>query len=153
MSASVRELILEAILAALTAPGGPTGLTVQRFATYPADPAKLPMVKFYWVSDASEWMPPIGASQAVKQRMQVAFECYAAGTAQDGSATDAAADALLQWVEQQLFLDPRFGGLAMYPSPIKTDAAAVAEDRSYIRCDALYEVFYARRPGDLTTRA
>lgn len=153
MSLSLREQILEAIKATLTAAGGPTGLVVQRYATFPADPAKLPLVKFYWLADSSVPQPPIGSNPLVAQQLQVVFEVYATGTASDGSDTDVALDTVLQWVEQRLYVDPTFGGLAMLVVPVKTEAAAVAEDRSYIRADALYEVRYARRLGDLTTRA
>lgn len=153
MALSIREQILEAIKATLTAGGGPSGLVVKRYATFPADPAALPLIKFYPLTDPSEPKPPVGLNPLVVQKMQVLCECYSYGTATDGSDTDLPLDAVLQWVEQRLLLDPTFGGLAMLALPVKTDWTGVADDRSYIRADALYEIWYARRLGDLTTRA
>lgn len=153
MSLSLRERILEAIQTALTAGGGPGGLVVKRFATFPADPAALPLIKFYWLEDEPEWLKPTGGGPLVKQRMQVRCECYAAGVATDGSASDAQLDAVLVWLDQQMFADPKFGGLSLWVSRGKSDGLAVADDRSYVRVDQMYEVEYVTRPGNLSSRS
>ena len=151
-ASSLREQILEAIQATLVVGGGPAGLQVQRLATFPADPTALPLIKFYWMSDAAEWLRPTGGGPLIQQRMQVQFEVYGAGVTADGTASDAQIDAVLVWLDQRMFADVRFGGLAAYVSRVKADAVAVAEDRSYVRVDAVYEVLYVTKPGDLTSR-
>lgn len=111
--ASIREQIAVAVVAALSAAGRPTGLTVHRERTRPIETDALPAILVYFEDDAAP-KPFDGQkyrSPLVKRSVQISLQCRAAGS--QGLPPDAALDPITVWATQRMFADETFGTLAI----------------------------------------
>jgi hypothetical protein len=113
MASSIREQIASAIVAALSAAGGPTGLTVHRERTRPIETDSLPAIMVYFEADDAP--KPFDKqkyrSPFVERTLVVALECRAQGSA--STPPDQALDPITVWATQRMFADETFGTLAI----------------------------------------
>ena len=113
MSTSIREEIVAALVAALTAGGGgsPVGLTVHRERTRPIEVDSLPAIMLYFDDDVPK---PLGQqtyrAPLTERQLSLALEARAAGSA--SVSPDEALDPVLNWALQAIRADETFGGLA-----------------------------------------
>jgi hypothetical protein len=113
MSASIREQIITALVAALSAGGGgsPSGLTVHRERTRPIETDSLPAIMVYFDDDVPK--PLAGQTYRApltERQLSLALEARAAGSA--SLSPDEALDPVLVWAAQAIRADETFGGLA-----------------------------------------
>jgi len=113
---SLREQIMLAVETSLNTSGGPTGLNVHRERDRAIERDTLPSILFYAQDDA-----PVATSKEkfhaplVERTLNLAVEQRAQGTPQD-----AALDPIILWAAQRMFVDEKFGGLAMGVAEEKT---------------------------------
>jgi hypothetical protein len=109
--ATIREQIVERVVAALTGGSPPAGLTVHRERTRTLELDDLPAVV---VKDVKESKPrPIQSNYKaplVERDISITLEFRAAGSS--GVSPDQAIDPLYAWAMVQIFKDESFGGLA-----------------------------------------
>jgi hypothetical protein len=110
--ASIREQIMTALVAALSAggAGSPAGLTVHRERTRPIEIDSLPAIMVY----ADDEVPKPLAGQTYKaplteRQLSVGLECRAAGSS--GVSPDEALDPVLVWAAAAVRADETFGGV------------------------------------------
>ena len=111
--ASIRDRILEALLAALSASGGPAGLLVTEERTHPVQTEQLPLIGLYF--DDEEPLPldkQVFRAPVTQKLLRVTVE-YRAAVGSPITAPRKAIDPLYLWTMQQLGADETFGGLAM----------------------------------------
>ena len=113
MPTSIREQIMVALVAALSAggSGSPSGLTVHRERTRPIEIDSLPAIMVY----ADDDVPKPLAGQTYKaplteRQLSVALECRAQGST--SVSPDEALDPVLVWAAQTVLANEQFGGLA-----------------------------------------
>jgi hypothetical protein len=111
LPSSIRMQIMDALVAALSAGGAPTGLTVHRERTRPIEQDSLPAIMVYADDDTPK---PLAqqhyAAPLTERHLSLALECRAQGAA--GVSPDEALDPVLVWAASAVAKDPRFGGLA-----------------------------------------
>jgi hypothetical protein len=109
--ASIREQIILAAQAALSAAGGPAGLNVYRERQRPIEVSSLPACVIYAEDDAPR---PFDGNQYKSPLVERLLAMRVEGRAQGDQATpaDAALDPILVWITKQMFKDEKFGGLA-----------------------------------------
>lgn len=109
---SIREQIATALITALSAVGGPAGLTVHRERTRPIETDSLPAILVYFADekpkpfDKQKYRSPL-----VERTLSVALQCRAQGS--QSASPDQALDPVLLWAAQQVFADETLGGLAI----------------------------------------
>jgi hypothetical protein len=110
---SIREQIMTALVAALSASGGatPAGLTVHRERTRPIETDSLPAIMVY----ADDDVPKPLAGQTYRaplteRQLSLGLECRAAGSS--SVTPDEALDPILVWAAAAVSVDETFGGLA-----------------------------------------
>jgi hypothetical protein len=109
--ASVREQIVAALVAALSAGGGPAGLTVHRERTRPIEIDSLPSILVYADDDVPKPLAQQTYDAPLTERhLSLSIECRAAGSS--GVAVDQALDPILVWAASAVRADEKFGGLA-----------------------------------------
>jgi hypothetical protein len=111
MPTSIREQIITALVAALSAGGSPSGLTVHRERTRPIEIDSLPAIMVY----ADDDVPKPLAGQTYRaplteRQLSVALECRAQGST--SVSPDEALDPVLVWAAQTVLANEQFGGLA-----------------------------------------
>lgn len=140
--ASQRELILQAIVAALGGVGKPTGLTVHRSRALPIEQDELPSVVVYALFEETsrigdtEWLP------IVDRRLKVRCEVRT-----KGNPPDQVLDPYLSWVVQTLVSNQKLGGLSDSLHEIQSEWAAVSSNVILGACAQDFEVRY-RTQGD-----
>ena len=114
MPTSIREQIIVALVAALNAgvgTSGITGLTIHRERTRPIEIDSLPAVMVYADDDVPKTLAQqVYAAPLTERQLTLALECRAQGSS--GVSPDAALDPVLVWAAQTLLANERFGGLA-----------------------------------------
>jgi hypothetical protein len=109
--ATIREQIVERVVAAIAGGSPPVGLTVHRERTRPIELDDLPAVV---VKDAKESKPrPIQSNYKapfVEREISIVLEFRAKGSS--GVSPDQAIDPLYAYAMVQIFKDESFGGLA-----------------------------------------
>jgi hypothetical protein len=109
---SIREQIAAAIVAAVSGPGAPAGLTVHRERTRPVENEQLPAILIYFEDEQPE---PLAGQKfrapLTERSLGVVAEIRVVPTG--GQAPDEAADSLYVWLIQAVGADESFGGLAM----------------------------------------
>jgi hypothetical protein len=109
---SIREQIAEKVADLLSAPGGPTGVTVHRERTRPIEADKLPAILVYFEDDEpTPLMKQRFQAPLAERHLNLVTELRA--TPDAVSAPDQAIDPLYLWVIAQLITNERLGGLAM----------------------------------------
>lgn len=135
MPPSIREQILEAIVAALQAGGGPAGLSVHRSRARPLSKDQLPAQVVYPIQERTVVQgakfapaPYLGKPQQVLVRhtMAIIVEHRVIG-----DPPDVALEPLLVWATAQLLADPQWGTLAISTEEHETKWAASEEDATY----------------------
>ena len=146
MPDSIRERLLQTILAALSAPGGPAGVTWHRSRTRPLAADDLPAGVLYVVEETTGIA---GASDSLLARhlLTVRIESRAAG-----DPPDAALDAQLQWVVAQMCADRRWGGLAANTIESKTTWTAEGIDEVYGAAAQEFLIDYLTLAADATSQ-
>ena len=127
--ASHRELIIEALVTALTTPPAsvtkPAGLAVHRFAMRPLDVDRLPAIVVYWMdckpAKAEQVVSSVSYDRLLEYLLTVRVECRAAG-----EPADQVLDPLAQYARQVVLTDPSLGGLCygVREAGIQVDAVA-----------------------------
>jgi hypothetical protein len=109
---SIREQIIAAVVAALTAhPSPPAGLTIHRERTRPIETDSLPAIMVY----ADDDVPKTLAAQTYKSPLterQLSLWLEARASAASGISVDQALDPVLVFAALAVFADETFGGLA-----------------------------------------
>lgn len=137
MSTSIREQIVEAIVAALEAPGGPPNLTVHRFRARPLTQDMLPAQVVYVVEERSvvagnvSFTTPTALSGAftgdlTEHQLMVRVETRVAG-----DPPDVALEPFVVWATQQVLKDPSFGALAINTTEYDTKWTAEEANQVY----------------------
>lgn len=132
MSASIREQIVEAIVAALSDPSGPAGLTVHRFRARPLSQDQLPAQVVYAVEERTiiagnvSFTTPTAITAGltgdlVEHQLLVAVE-----TRVMGDPPDVALEPFVVWATQQVLKDTSFGGLSI--NALEYDTKWTAQD-------------------------
>lgn len=115
---SIRDRILDAVIAAISASGGPAGLTVVEDRTHSADLSQLPMIGCYAEDGDPEGVGQDVRPPLVEKSITLTIEYRAAvpvpATGQQPEAPRKVIDQLYCWVMQRIALDETFGGLAMW---------------------------------------
>lgn len=148
---SFRDQIVSAVVATLAAGGGPASLTVHRYRTKPLGTDVLPAMLVYLVEESVKEGPGQGtgpklrrtATRTVTARVEIRIN---AGTV----APDDAIDPYLNWMVQQIMADPTFGGLSHDCKEMKTEWAAVEDDKVYAATQTDFEISYFTSAADPT---
>jgi len=113
MPTSIREQIMVALVAALSAggTGSPSGLTVHRERTRPLEIDSLPAIMVYADDDVPKTLgQQVYAAPLTERHFSLALECRAQGSS--SVSPDVALDPVLVWAAQTVLANERFGGLA-----------------------------------------
>lgn len=111
MALSIREQIMTALIAALSAGGGPAGLTVHRERTRPIEIDSLPAIMIY--ADDEKPKPLLGIvykAPLTERQLAIGVQCRAQGST--GVSPDQALDPVMVWALQKILANEQFGGLA-----------------------------------------
>jgi hypothetical protein len=115
---SIRDRILDAVIAALSATGGPAGLNVVEDRTHSADLSQLPMIGVFSEDDDPEGVGQDVRAPLVEKSMTLTLEYRAAvpvpETGHQPVAPRKVIDPLYCWAMAQVAKDETFGGLAMW---------------------------------------
>lgn len=137
--ASVRERIVDAVVAALNAPGKPAGLTVHRSRTRPIDKDRLPaMVVYLATEDVGDH-----AAIAVMRTLRIRVECRVTG-----DPPDTVLDEHVTWAVKALKADEKLGGLAVRINEVRTVWDAAERDKVYAAAATEFEIEYATAYND-----
>lgn len=112
---SVRDRIVEALVAKLDGPGKPTGLTVGRFRTKPLKP---PCAGLYGIDQ--EVAPGSGGGNRLVIRI---FRLFVEIRV-EGDPPDQQTDPIEVWVVKQVLSDPKLGGLCNSITEVRTKWSA-----------------------------
>lgn len=147
---SRRELIVQALVAALDGADKPAGLTVHRFRTRPLVGAEdLPAVVVYLQQETTaRGDGPHGYKARRACTIRVECRTRVAGDAIDTTAPDAALDALTSWAVRAVMADPRQGGLAHNTQETATQWAAEETDAVYAAAAVDFTVDFITAAGD-----
>jgi hypothetical protein len=113
MPTSIREQIVAAVVAALSAGGGgsPAGLTVHRERTRPIEIDSLPAIMVYFDDDVPKPLAQqVYRAPLTERQLSLSLEARAAGS--ESVSPDEALDPVLVWAAQAIRADETFGGLA-----------------------------------------
>jgi hypothetical protein len=147
MAESRTEQILQAIVAALDAVGGPAGVAVNRSRRQTVNRDELPMLSVYPLMEDVKRATENRRSPVTDRSLLFQVRCRAEGE-------DGALDPLRQWTVQTFHADPSLGGLALEMLEVSTEwAAADASDADYSVAEMSFRVRYATGRGDLTKQA
>lgn len=157
MSTSIRERIVDAIVTALEAPGGPSGLSVHRFRTRPLTKDNLPAQVVYVVEERSviagnvSFTTPTAMTGALtgdltEHQLLVAVESRVAG-----DPPDVALEPLVVWATQQVLADPTLAGLAISTLEYDTKWTAQEADQVYGAASQMFVIQYFSLAADPTS--
>lgn len=142
--ASVRELILQAAVAALNGAGKPAGLAVHRNRTRPFGSDQLPAIVLYPGPDPEDVVLATHDG-GVERRFTVRAECRAIAA---GVPPDQATDPLTTWCTRALHEDPTFGGLAAEIEERRISWAAEETDQVFAAAAVDFLVTYYTHADD-----
>lgn len=134
MSASIREQIVEAIVAALSDPSGPAGLTVHRARARPLTQDELPAQVVYVVEERSvvagnvAFTTPTALTGALVGSLTEHQLLLRVETRVAGDPPDVALEPFVVWATQQVLKDPSFGELAI--NALEYDTKWTAQEAS-----------------------
>lgn len=149
MSASVREQLVRAVVAAIDGSGKPSGLNVHRSRTRAIGNDQLPAVVVYLLQETlpPERQQPARGRQIARRTATLVCECRAKGVL-----ADEALDPLTTWVVQALLADPTLGGLAYAVSEAGTQWDAAELDDVYGGAQVHFQIDYTTAAGDPASR-
>jgi hypothetical protein len=124
--ASIRSQIIDAVVAALNAPGKPSGLLVARRTKKAAETTQLPKLMVSRVREEITRAVPSRKSPLVERKLTVRLDLWAEGTSEDGA--EEAVEPLLIWATSVMEKDQSFGNLAMDTSETTIEWDAELED-------------------------
>ena len=148
---SIREQIVDGIVALLEASGSPAGLTVHRERTRPIEDDSLPALVVYCEdeepksTDKQTFRSPL-----VERSLRLIVEARARATG--GLAPDQALDPLLVWTAQQILQNETIGGLAIGATEGKTSWITKEADVVVAAAIANYHIRYRTARTDPTSR-
>ena len=158
MSASIREQIVEAIVAALSEPSGPAGLTVHRFRARPLTADQLPAQVVYVVEERSivagnvAFTTPTASAAGLTGSLAIHQLLVAVETRVAGDPPDVALEPFLVWATQQVLKDPDFGDLAINALEYNTKwTAQEAADAVYGAATQQFVIEYFSLAADPTS--
>lgn len=144
--ASKRESLILAVIAALEAAGGPTGLSVHRFPTRDLESDDLPAIAVFPTDDV-----PGQATHDGKRDKSLTLAIELRAQATSGESPDEALDPLYVWTVQALFTDPTLGGLASALWEGKTVWEGDERSAAYGAAVTLFEIEYETTEADPET--
>jgi hypothetical protein len=151
MSASIREQIMLAIVAALDAGGAPAGLTVHRERTRPIETDSLPAIMLYAEDDQPKPMGSNYRAPQTERQLSIGLQCRAVGSS--SITPDEALDPIIVWADLQMFLDETFGGLANGVEEIRTVWSSREGDQPVAAATIHFTVKYRTSRLDPTSKA
>ena len=150
--ATYRERIMLALVAALSASGGPSGLTVHRERTRPIEIDSLPAIMVYAEDDPPK---PLAGQQyrapLTERQLTVGLQMRAAGSAT--TPPDAALDPLAIWIYQQIRADETFTGLANGVEEVRTVWNSKEGDLPIAACTVHFTIKYRTSRLDPTSKS
>jgi hypothetical protein len=149
MTTSIIDDILTYAVTALGLSGGPAGLTVNRYRTLPIENSQLPMIVVYPVRD--DQIGRVGTEEAPVSDRKLTFWVECRASVVTGNAVDVALDPLIVWTVQQLYLDPRFGGLLLGLQTERMMWDAFQANKVYGAVALEFTAHYMVLAGDATT--
>lgn len=144
--ASRRELILQAVVAALGASSKPTGVAVHRYRTRPLERDALPALVVYPAvreGAVAETITRLDHDDALERALRVRVEIRA-----EGEPPDEALDPLYVWVVKSLRADPTLGGLAQDLEEEAVSFDAAERDAVYAAAAVDFHVTYYTSEDD-----
>lgn len=157
MPASIREQIIDAIVANLEASGKPAGLTVHRLRTRPIEEDSLPSILIYAEDDEPK---PVDGQQfkspLVERSLVIYLEYRAEGSL--AVAPDQALDPLIVWGTKTMVSNEKFvsnaypGGLGMGVVELKTAWMSKEGDKLFAAASTQWQVKYRTSRLDPTSR-
>lgn len=108
---SIRKQIMDAVIVALTASGGPPGLNVHRERRRPIETDQLNAILVYAEDDAPKPLAGVTYQAPLTERQLNLVLEYRANVPA-GQTDDEALDPLIVWGQQQILENEKFGGLA-----------------------------------------
>jgi hypothetical protein len=109
--ASIRKQIMDAVIVALEASGGPPGLNVHRERHRPIETDQLDAILVYAEDDMPKPLAGITYQAPLTERQLTLVLEYRAKVPA-GTTDDEALDPLIVWGQQQILENEKFGGLA-----------------------------------------
>lgn len=157
-SSSIREQIILAVVALLSADGGPDGLTVHRERTRPLESDALPAILIYAEDDAPETLAKQQyQAPLVTRNLILHIECRALGSTT--VPPDQALDPLLVWTTQVLAQNEHFPTSDTPPVPLangvvegKTSWLSKEGDKLFAAAATEWTVKYRTSRLDPTSR-
>jgi hypothetical protein len=149
--ATYREQIMLALVGALSAGGGPAGLTIHRERTRPIEIDSLPAIMVYAEDDTPK---PLAGQQyrapLTERQLTVAAQIRAAGNA--STPPDTAIDPILIWLYQRVGADETFGGLANGVEEVRTVWNSKEGDIPLAACTVHFTIKYRTSRLDPTSK-
>ena len=148
---SIREQIVDRIVALLEASGAPAGLAIHRERSRPIEDDSLPALVVYCEdeepksTDKQTFRSPL-----VERSLRLIVEARARATG--GLAPDQALDPLLVWTAQQILQNETIGGLAIGATEGKTNWITKEADVVVAAAIANYHIRYRTARTDPTSR-
>lgn len=154
---SIREQIIDQIVANLEAVGKPTGLTVHRMRTRPIEEDVLPAILVYTEDDEPKTLgAQVFKAPLVERRLVVYIEYRAEGSL--AVAPDQALDPLVIWGTKQMVTHEKFvsnaypDGLGMGVVELKTAWLSKEGDKMFAAASTQWLVHYRTSRLDPTSR-
>jgi hypothetical protein len=155
--ASIREQILDQIVANFAAVGAPVGLTVHRMRTRPIEEDSLPAILVYTEDDEPKALgAQVFKSPLVERRLVVYIEYRALASLT--LAPDQALDPLIVWGTKQMVTNEKFvsnaypDGLGMGVVELKTAWLSKEGDKMFAAASTQWLVHYRTSRLDPTSR-
>lgn len=142
-----RELIMQAVVAALTADSKPDGVPVAtRANAAAASSAQLPKMAVVPIKETTE---RINRGLAVRRTLTLRVECQAVGIVGSEQAADALLDDLVAWTTQAL-AGNTLAGLVLSLEETGIDWAVEVQDYAYCAAVVDFEAVYETAHNDQT---
>jgi hypothetical protein len=110
---SIRDRLIDAVIAALSASGGPAGLTVIEDRTHPSEESQMPVIGVYFEDDEPIPLDKQHFRAPIVQKLVTVILEYRAIASATPVKPRKSIDPLYLWAMQQLGADETFRGLAM----------------------------------------
>lgn len=148
MADSYTKRIVAQTVTAISAPGGPSGVTVNKSRGTAIAQSELPMYSVYLIQEQPEPQGQPRRPAAMKRMLELVVKIRVNGTDDD-------VDPHRQWIIAQIGADPSLGGLAIYTQEGVTtwDSESVeGTDGEFTAADVHFSVEYQTKPADITAR-